>query len=58
MKKDKTSQREVCTTCQHQVTGDSTLPQPNLTATTGMGRFGSKEGQIGPKWDKSGAFSD
>ena len=22
------------------------------------GRFGSKEGQIGPKWDKSGAFSD
>ena len=22
------------------------------------GRFGSKVGQIGPKWDKSGAFSD
>ena len=22
------------------------------------GRFGSKLGQIGPKWDKSGAFSD
>ena len=22
------------------------------------GRFGSKFGQIGPKWDKSGAFSD
>ena len=21
-------------------------------------RFGSKVGQIGPKWDKSGAFSD
>ena len=22
------------------------------------GRFGTKVGQIGPKWDKSGAFSD
>jgi len=22
------------------------------------GRFGSKVGQSGPKWDKSGAFSD
>ena len=22
------------------------------------GRFSSKVGQIGPKWDKSGAFSD
>ena len=22
------------------------------------GRFGFKVGQIGPKWDKSGAFSD
>ena len=22
------------------------------------GRFGSKVGQIGPKWDKSGTFSD
>ena len=27
-------------------------------ANTRNGRFGSKVGQIGPKWDKSGAFSD
>ena len=27
-------------------------------ANTRDGRFGSKVGQIGPKWDKSGAFSD
>ena len=26
--------------------------------STRDGRFGSKVGQIGPKWDKSGAFSD
>ena len=26
--------------------------------TTSDGRFGSKVGQIGPKWEKSGAFSD
>ena len=29
-----------------------------LVVFTMDGRFGSKVGQIGPKWDKSGAFSD
>ena len=29
-----------------------------LNVNTRVGRFGSKVGQIGPKWDKSGAFSD
>ena len=29
-----------------------------LTLTVKDGRFGSKVGQVGPKWDKSGAFSD
>ena len=35
--------------------------QPTLTHITLAGRdgrFGFKVGQIGPKWDKSGAFSD
>ena len=30
----------------------------SIKMTTRDGRFGSKVGQIGPKWDKSGAFSD
>ena len=40
-------------------------PHPRVYSSTGQntpqsrdGRFGSKVGQIGPKWDKSGAFSD
>ena len=32
--------------------------QVNLLVWTRHGRFGSKVGQIGPKWDKAGAFSD
>ena len=28
------------------------------SSQTRDGRFGSKMGQIGPKWDKSGAISD
>ena len=36
--------------------------QMNVRVAPGIcnrdGRFGSKVGQIGPKWDKSGAFSD
>ena len=32
--------------------------QPGKVSWPRIGRFGSKVGQIGPKWDKSGAFSD
>ena len=36
------------------------IKEHNLTPVLGSrdGRFGSKMGQIGPKWDKSGAFLD
>ena len=38
------------------------LGQTLISVTKGIptmdGRFGYKVGQIGPKWDKSGAFSD
>ena len=30
----------------------------NVSISVRDGRFGSKVGQIGPKWDKSGTFSD
>ena len=32
--------------------------RPNSDKPDRDGRFGPKVGQIGPKWDKSGAFSD
>ena len=36
----------------------SDIPARKQHNNTRDGRFGSKVGQIGPKWDKSGAFSD
>ena len=38
--------------------GTGSFPVLWVCDVRGDGRFGSKMGQIGPKWDKSGAFSD
>ena len=38
--------------------GDSALSFDLDCKCSRDGRFGSKMGQIGPKWDKSGTFSD